>query len=74
MSTRRKLGYDELVAKYVGLLSVLERPDTQRYSVQALLGLKLLMLGKIGIASEIFREIGFIRQPLPRLVTRWVEW
>jgi hypothetical protein len=48
--------YDELVAKYVGLWSILAKPDAQRYSMQALLGLRLLLLlsRRTRTAYEIF--------------------
>ena len=53
------LGYDELVAKYVGLWSVLDTPDAQRYSAQALLGLRLLRSGRYVTSSKILSDIEF---------------
>lgn len=50
---------EDLVARYVGLWSVLERADAQRYSAQALLGLRLLRTGEAKIAHRIFEEIQF---------------
>jgi hypothetical protein len=52
-------GHDDLVAKYVGLWSVLAKPEAQRYSMQALLGLRSLVSGRTRIANEIFKEIEF---------------
>jgi hypothetical protein len=55
----KDFSYDELVAKYVGLWSVLEKRECQRYILQAVLGLNLLRSGRTSPASKIFREIEF---------------
>ena len=53
------LSYDDLVAKYVGLWTVLARPEGRNYSLQALLGLQLLMKGNFRTSAKIFSEIEF---------------
>lgn len=51
--------FDELLAKYVSLWPTLERPESQQYSMPALLGIKFLRTGRIKTSSEIFAEIEF---------------
>lgn len=53
------LGYEKLVAVYVALWSTLEKQETQRYSAQALLGIKALAKGRFGTATAIYKEIEF---------------
>jgi hypothetical protein len=53
------IGYYDLVAKYVGLWSTLERPEAQHYRLQAFLGLEWLKAGKLTTAYGIFSEIEF---------------
>jgi hypothetical protein len=53
------LTYDELVAKYVSLWSVLEKPELQHYSMQALLGIQFLLRGRLKTSTQIFSEIEF---------------
>jgi hypothetical protein len=56
---RRKMDYHELFAKYVGLWSVLEAPEAQRYAMQAFLGIKYLVNGRLGTSQAIYEEIEF---------------
>jgi hypothetical protein len=58
-SPQRPLSHEVLVSKYVSLWTVLERPDLQRYSAQALLGVRALSAGRTKMSSAIFREIEF---------------
>jgi hypothetical protein len=53
------MDYHELVAKYVGLWSVLEAPEAQRYAMQAFLGIKYLVNGRLGTSQAIYEEIEF---------------
>lgn len=48
-----------LIAKYVSLWSVLERPENQKYSIQALIGLRMFQAGNAKAASKVFDEIEF---------------
>jgi hypothetical protein len=48
-----------LIAKYVSLWSVLERPENQRFSIQALIGLRMLEGQNFLAASKVFKEIEF---------------
>jgi hypothetical protein len=50
---------DGLIAKYVSLWSVLERPEAQRFSAQARIGLKMLELKNFDAADKVFKEIEF---------------
>jgi hypothetical protein len=58
-SVQRPLSHEVLASKYVSLWTVLERPDLQRYSAQALLGVRALSAGRTKMSSAIFREIEF---------------
>ena len=44
---KKQMSAGELVAKYVGLWSILERPQFQHYSLEALLGLRFLVVGNL---------------------------
>jgi hypothetical protein len=55
----RVLSYERLVAFYVSLWSVLERLENQKYSAQALLGIKALSIGRLRTSTNILREIEF---------------
>jgi len=55
----QRFSYEELVARYVGLWSVLKKPEAQQYCAQALIGLKLLLSGHFSSASKILLEIEF---------------
>ena len=48
-----------LIAKYVSLWSILERPENQKFSVQALIGLQMLQGQSFFAASKVFSEIEF---------------
>lgn len=48
-----------LIAKYVSLWSVLERPENQKFSVQAVIGLQMLQGQSYAGASKVFNEIEF---------------
>lgn len=48
-----------LIAKYVSLWSVLEKPENQKFSVQALIGLQMLQGQSLLAASKVFKEIEF---------------
>jgi hypothetical protein len=48
-----------LIAKYVSLWSILERPENQKFSVQALIGLQMLQGQSFIAASKVFNEIEF---------------
>lgn len=58
-SPTEDLSCASLIAKYVSLWSVLERPENQRFSVQALIGLRMLEEQNFVAASKVFREIEF---------------
>jgi hypothetical protein len=51
--------YSTLVAKYVGLWSVLEQPDGWKFCLQGLLGLRYLDQKNLAVAQRIFEEIEF---------------
>jgi hypothetical protein len=55
----KTLSYDQLVAKYVSLWSTLEKPELQQFSMQALLGIRSLIAGRLSTSSSILSEIEF---------------
>jgi hypothetical protein len=56
----RKMSYEELVAKYVSLWAVLDCPGSERYTLQALLGIKCLINGHLTTSQAIYEEIEFV--------------
>ena len=55
--SRQTLSYDELVARYVGLSSMLEDEKYKRYKNRALLGVKLLKKGRRNASSRVLADI-----------------
>lgn len=53
------VSYSDLVAHYSSLWPLLERPENQRYSSQALLGLEFLKTGRLKEASAIVNDVEF---------------
>jgi hypothetical protein len=49
----------QLLAKYIMLWSVLERPELQQYGIEATLGLRYLVSGHFGTSQAILEEIEF---------------
>src|SRR4051812_43242384 len=59
-ATADDLSCATLIAKYVSLWSVLEVPENQKFSVQALIGLRMLQNENGSVAAaKVFREIEF---------------
>lgn len=59
LSLEESVQFDTLVAKYVGLLPVLELPSNGGFAETALLGALALQSGRVKVAAQIHEDVNF---------------